>query len=343
MEELTKKAMNFLKNITEKDGVIIVFNNDLDGMCSCTIVKKYLNKLGNNPYIISQPMPPDKNLIRRMQTGVPNKIIFLDMAIDQSATVVKKIKGIADVLIIDHHLIVQDLNSNNVIHFNPRLKDPKIYQSASYLSYKIISKLDSNIEGIEWIGALGAIADYDLSSSQDLIKEASKKYDLRKLHKAVAILDSQKATRAMTCEQIVAALMAIKDPEKILETQEFMKSYEEIENEKTGILSSAQDQSKTIGNLVLYELSSKFNLRSEISTRLAEKQKDRFVMVYEKVGKKINASVRNQSKKFNVDKVLKRAMEGLNGQAGGHEAAGGVTIEEKDWNQLIDHILAIIN
>ncbi|MBI4895574.1 MAG: DHH family phosphoesterase [Candidatus Aenigmarchaeota archaeon] len=343
MEELTKKAMNFLKNIKEKDGVIIVFNNDLDGMCSCTIVKKYLNKLGNDPYIISQPMPPDKNLIRRMQTGVPNKIIFLDMAIDQSATVVKKIKGIADVLIIDHHLIAQDLNSNNVIHFNPRLKDPKIYQSASYLSYKIISKLDSSIEGIEWIGALGAIADYDLSSSQDLIKEAQKKYDLRKLHKAVAILDSQKATRAMTCEQIVGALMAIKDPEKILETQEFMKSYEEIESEKTAILSNAQDQSKTVGNLVLYEISSKFNLRSEISTRLAEKQKDKFVMVYEKVGKKINSSVRNQSKKFNVDKVLKKAMEGLSGQAGGHEAAGGVTIDEKDWNLLIDNILAIIN
>ena len=342
MEDLEKKVLEYLKNIKEKDGVIIVYNNDLDGMCSCVIVKKYLRKIGNEPYIISQPMPPDKNLIKKMQTGVPNKIIFLDMAIDQCSSVIQKIKGIADILIIDHHLISQNLNSKGVIHYNPRLKDPKLYQSTSYLAYKIVSKLNG-IENIDWIGALGAIADYDLSNSQDLIKEAQKNHDLKKLHKIVAVLDSLKATRTMTCDQIVDVLMALKEPEKILETSEFLKSYEEIENEKNNIMSNAQSEAKILGDVVLYEISSKYNLRSEISTRLAEKHKNKFVIIYEKIGKKINASVRNQSKKYNVDKILKKASQHLNASAGGHEAAGGVTIDEKDWNQLIDNVLALVN
>jgi len=330
-----ENVIKFLRNIKEKDGVIIVFNNDLDGISSCVMIKIYLRKLGNDPYIISQTMPPDKNLIRRIQTGVPNKIIFLDMAIDQCSNIIKKIQGIADILIIDHHLVVQNLNSGNIVHFNPRFKDPRIYQSTSYLVYKALSELDE--ENIEWIAALGAIADYDLSSSQDLVKEVQKK------HKIVAILNSLKTTRTMTCEQIVDVLMALKDPEKILETTEFIRSYEEIENEKNGVMINAQSEAEIIGNVVLYEMKSRYNLRSEISTRLAEKYKDKFVIVYEKVGKKINASVRNQTKKYNVDKMLKKACYSLNASAGGHEAAGGVTITENEWNQFKDNVLALIN
>ena len=305
MDELIKKAADFLKRIKQKDGIIIVFNNDLDGMCSCVMIKKYLSKIGNNPYIISQPMPPDKNLIRKMQSGISNKVIFLDMAIDQSASLVKKIKGMGELLIIDHHLVSQNLNSKAIVHCNPRIKTPGIYQSTSYIVHKILCELE-NTEELDWIAALGAIADYDLSSSQDLVKKIQKIYDMDKLHKIVAILASLKATRTMTCEKTVDALMAIKEPEKVLETEEFIRSYQEIENEKQGVMINTQSDTKINGNIVIYEIKSRYNIRSEISTRLAEKYKDKIVIVYEKIGKKINASVRCQTRKFNVDSALKK-------------------------------------
>ncbi|MFH0837295.1 MAG: DHH family phosphoesterase [Candidatus Aenigmatarchaeota archaeon] len=342
MDDLIQKSVDFLKRIKQKDGVIIVFNNDLDGMCSCVMIKKYLNKIGNNPYIIAQPMPPDKNLIRKMQSGISNKVIFLDMAIDQSAGLVKKIKGMGELLIVDHHLVSQNLNSKIIVHCNPRIKNPSIYQSTSYIVHKIISEMDG-MEELDWIAALGAIADYDLSSSQDLVKKIQKKYDMNKLHKIVAILSSLKATRTMTCEKTVDALMAIKDPEEVLETEEFIRSYEEIENEKQGVMINIQSDTKINGNVVLYEIKSRYNIRSEVSTRLAEKYKDKIVIVYEKIGKKINGSVRCQSRKFSVDSVLKSASSTLNASAGGHEAAGGITIDEKDWSQFIDNLLAIVN
>ncbi|MBI5332332.1 MAG: DHH family phosphoesterase [Candidatus Aenigmarchaeota archaeon] len=342
MDELIKKAADFLKRIKQKDGIIIVFNNDLDGMCSCVMIKKYLSKIGNNPYIISQPMPPDKNLIRRMQSGISNKVIFLDMAIDQSTVLVKKIKGMGELLIIDHHLVSQNLNSRGIVHCNPRIKTPGIYQSTSYVVHKILGELE-NTEELDWIAALGAIADYDLSSSQDLVKKIQKRYDIGKLHKIVAILASLKATRTMTCEKTVDALMAIKEPENILETEEFIRSYQEIENEKQGVMINTQSDTKVNCNIVLYEIKSKYNIRSEISTRLAEKYKDKIVIVYEKIGKKINASVRCQTRKFNVDSALKKASANLNASAGGHEAAGGITIDEKDWSQFIDNLLALVN
>ncbi len=341
MEKITDNAIDFLKKIKKTDGVIIVFNNDLDGISSCVGMKKYLKTIGNDPYIISQPMPPDKNLIKRMQTGIPNKIIFLDMAIDQT-NVVKKIKGIADILIVDHHVVQHNLNSDNVVHLNPRIKDPKIYQSASYLVYKLVSKID-DIDGLDWISALGAIADYDLTSSQDLMKKVEKKYDLKWLRKIVHILDSLKTTRAMSCEQVVEALIKMKEPQEVMERKDFIKHYEDVENEINGILINAQSEAKVIGSVVFYEMKSKYNLRSIISTKLSEKYKGKFVIVWEKVGKKINGSVRDQDKKFNTNTVLKKAIEGFEGAAGGHEAAGGITVDEKDWESVKDNILSIVN
>ena len=59
----------FLNNIKSNDDVVIVFNNDADGICSCALIKKLLSKKSvKEPYIISQPMPTDKNLIKKIQT-----------------------------------------------------------------------------------------------------------------------------------------------------------------------------------------------------------------------------------------------------------------------------------
>jgi len=54
------------------------------------LLKKFLEKQGlKKPYIIAQPMPMDKNIVQRVKTTIPNKIIFLDMAADQQSRCVK--------------------------------------------------------------------------------------------------------------------------------------------------------------------------------------------------------------------------------------------------------------
>src|SRR3989338_1784340 len=204
----TEKAVDFLKSIKSNDNVVIIFNNDGDGICSCALIKKLLEKKGVDPYIISQPMPPDKFLQKRLQTTLPTKIIFIDMAIDQQPHIVKKFASICDVLIIDHHSIHKDMNEKNVVHYNPRFDGKAIYQSTTYCAYKICSKIEDFSEHL-WIAAVGMVSDYNLDDSQDVVGDVVKKYGVdKKLYKSIFgrladMIAYTRATKLMTCEEMV--------------------------------------------------------------------------------------------------------------------------------------------
>ncbi len=94
-----KKAAEFLDKITKNDGVVIIYNNDGDGICACAMIMKFLENRGmKRPYIISQPMPMDKNIVQRVKMSLPHKIIFLDMAADQQQGILKQLGGLCEML-----------------------------------------------------------------------------------------------------------------------------------------------------------------------------------------------------------------------------------------------------
>ena len=147
----------------------------------------------------------------------------------------------------------------------------------------------------------------------------------------------------MSCEQVVNILYNLKKPEQISEQDKFMNSYHEIENDIYTTMLNAEATSKIKGSVLLYEINSKYNIRSDIATKLSEKYPEKLVIVYEKTGKRMNGSVRSNTEKYNVNKILKKAIRGLYGSAGGHEAAGGFTLDYKKWDELRERILNIVN
>src|SRR3989344_5398642 len=98
--EYMKESVEFLNSIKKTDEVLIIFNNDGDGVCSCALVMKFLELTGRKkPYIITQPMPMDKNIVNKIKSTFPQKIIFLDLVVDQQEDIVKRIRGFADILV----------------------------------------------------------------------------------------------------------------------------------------------------------------------------------------------------------------------------------------------------
>lgn len=341
---MEEKVIRFLKALKPTDGVVVIFNNDVDGMASCAIVKRYLSSLGIDPYIISQPMPPDRNLLRRVQTGAPNKVILLDMAIDQQPQLVGRMKAFADVLIIDHHIISNNLNSSSVVHYNPRFRNPKVYQSTTYLAYKVISRL-ADISDMLWVAATGAVADYELRWSEDVMKEAQKKWEPATFHRLAAMLESARVAHAKSCEQIVDVILNSKGPEQILQSEDFVKAYTGIQAEIDSTLADAVANAEKAGDVIFYNIRAKYNIKSVVSTKLSEKWPDNLVVIWEreKGGKTVSASVRNQNKNINANKVLRQAAAGIKGtSAGGHEAAGGATMPAERWEEFKQRLIEIV-
>jgi len=349
------KAVEFIKNLSKKDGVVIIFNNDGDGICSCALLMKYMKSSGlGDPYIINQPMPVDKNIIKRIQTSLPNKIIFLDIAIDQQWDIIKKLGGISDILVVDHHQIHKDLNthgsqSNTVVHHNPRLKSPKIYQSTTYLMYKLVSEI-GNFSDSVWIAAVGMISDYNLEDSKDVVDEIRKKYSLteKKLYdtflgRMADMIASANTTKAMSCEQIVHSLVKSETPEDF-KTPALTEAYKEVQNEMSLLENDFAANSEKHGNLIFYEIKSKYKLASSLSTKVSEKQPKKAVIIYEFRGAKVKVSSRNQSMEIDVGRLLGEACKNIkNASGGGHEAAAGATVPLANWEEFKEKAIALAN
>jgi single-stranded DNA-specific DHH superfamily exonuclease len=346
-----KKTIDFLNSIKPTDEIVIIFNNDADGICACALLNKFLEKTGRKkPYIISQPMPMDKNIIRRVQTTIPNKIIFLDLAVDQQQNILKKLGGICDILIIDHHKAYKNLTGKNVVHYNPRFEKRDVYQSTSYLLYKIISKI-IDISEFLWIAAIGMVADYNLDDSKDIVDEIKKTYNINDMLKSnlgkwSAMISASQATKTISCEQFVNILENVKDFNDfsdVKDTDKITESYQKIENEVMAILQDAEANHEKVDKIIFYEIKSKHNLASAISTRLSEKYPDKLVVIYEKKESKIKVSARNQTNKIDAGAALKKATYGLKASGGGHEAAAGATIKPNDWNEFKKNLIRIVN
>ena len=263
-----KKAVDFLNNISEKDDIVVVFNNDGDGICSCVLLNKFLAKTGRKkPYIINQPMPMDKNIIQRIQTTVPHKIIFLDIAADQQQNVLKKLGGICDIMIVDHHQIFKNMNSKNIVHYNPRMEQHDVYMSTSYCVYKICSKLSDMSEDL-WIAGVGMVSDYNLNDSKDLVKSLKEKYKLSeplygtKLGRIADMISSTRAVNVLSCEQMVDVFekASFENFEETKNADKMIEARDTIEKEMASLIQDAEEHSEKIGRIVFYNIKSKFNL-----------------------------------------------------------------------------------
>src|SRR3989344_4274940 len=177
-------AVKFLKKISRKDEVIIIFHNDSDGMCSAAILSKFAARMtGKKPLLISQPMPVEPRLMDKIKTCIPTKIIITDIAIDQQPDMLKKVAGFADVLVIDHHIITNNVASKRISYHNPRISKPSIYLSASYICYELCSGI-TGMDDAFWLACVGAVADYNLEDSAELVKKARKKYGIKNIKKS---------------------------------------------------------------------------------------------------------------------------------------------------------------
>ncbi|MBS3051397.1 MAG: DHH family phosphoesterase [Candidatus Aenigmarchaeota archaeon] len=356
-----KKAVNFLENIKKTDEIVVVFNNDGDGISSCVLLNKFLAKTGRKkPYIINQPMPMDKNIIQRIQTTVPHKIIFLDIAADQQQNVLKKLGGICDMMIVDHHQVFKNMNqpkdassmrrTSVVVHYNPRMERHDVYQSTSYCVYKICSKIIDMSEDL-WIAGVGMVSDYNLNDSKDLVKILKEKYGLSeplygtKLGRIADMISATRAVNALSCEQMVEVLEKanFEGFEEAKNADKMIEARDAIEKEMASLLQDVEEHSEKIGKILFYNIKSKFNLGSSLSTKVSENFQKDLVIIYERSGNRVKVSARNQAKNINAGLVLQRAASSAGGSGGGHEAAAGATISAENWEKFREILIKSVN
>ena len=343
---MSSKAEEFYRSIEKKENIVLVSHNDADGISSAALNNAFLKKFRGRgaDYISINPMPP-QYLLRSLKSTVPDRIIITDLAIIDSP-MIEKVASLGKTMLIDHHTYgkISDFVKRNVVYYNPRKRNRELYQSASYLVYKLTSKIEDMSDRM-WIAVVGIIGDYDISGSKDLLKEAKKTYpeirmDIEKLNETVfgdiALMIYAMNVYKEKMVPVVELMSDFSSPYEFAKSEKARKYMElkhrleaEIETEKERFRTELESR----GKFIFFETHTR--AVSIISTMLGTKHPDKIVVVYRKEGNRIKLSARNQGRKYNVGQLLREASSEVEGaRGGGHPPAGGAQVPLSKWEQF---------
>jgi len=171
-KKLIENFNSFFKTLTKSDKIAILHHTDPDGVSSAVLVNKLVKSMRNKSIDLRLNQRPEEyfitnNTLKKLNEKKINKFIIVDLSVDQAnKDNILNIEKFADILILDHHKLYKNLNSNNTTHIKPQLVwenvKPEIY-CTSKLVFDLGLKI-ANITQYDWIAALGIIGDNTVSN-----------------------------------------------------------------------------------------------------------------------------------------------------------------------------------
>ncbi len=334
-----KQTLERLNEFLNTDGVkYLYYHRDQDGVCSAALLMKFYHGFKT----VTKKGPRfTKEALNALIRKKPNLVVFVDLPVDQEWKALKEFQEkvpSAKIVIIDHHVYEKNMNSENIVHVNPLFKK-RVYQSASYVVYNLLKKLHGNkVKRFVWIATIGAIGDYDLSDSQDLIKECRENYphligknphnselsNAAKLLGATITLKNWKGA-----DEVLRVLSNAESYEDFSSIDKFRKYEKEVDKEFRRVLETAKREKYPEANLIIFTIETEMSMTSKVSNHLSEKYPDNIIAVRKKSNNEWKFSVRFQNGKINLGKIVKRVVSGI-GTGGGHpKAAAGIV---DDWD-----------
>ncbi len=344
--------MRALEWIKESYRTALVFHIDTDGCCSGALIGKVFKDLGKtiDMYVGSIPTLPDA-VMRKLTYGMYNLIIFVDLSVDQQADKVRELANISKVLIMDHHRITEDLNSARICHMNPLLEGVEKYYPASKYIYDVFE-----LDGYDWIAAMGLIGDNGVPQWEEFIKRTFKRYGWERgedpnargtvLAKADEMVGSARMLRGnIGAEKAFEVLVQSESLDEFFEKAGELETwYRHVQKEIKRKLKEFDSSSERIGNAFIFELESDMNLGSALSTILSNKHPDKTIVIHERRNAMVKFHLRRGDGKLDLSDSVKETTKGFEHAAGGgHKNAAGGHVLETDWKRFKSKLMKRIS
>jgi single-stranded DNA-specific DHH superfamily exonuclease len=323
---------------------VLLYHNDADGISSAALFLEFFRGFELIPR--RGPELGDE-FIGQLIGKDPSLLVSLDMGIEQDPNLdvlMKKLPGLR-VVIIDHHIPARDMNSERAMHINPRFFGD-VYISTSYIVYRILGAMGRDVLPLVWIAAIGAVGDYDLRDSRDLLEECMLRYPeslkgnpltSRIGHAADAIQSAVTARGFRGANTVLKLLMVSEDYRDFLNSKTLKSWTREVREEtRKAIRKAEKGRQEFPGGLLVYTLESEMNLGSPVATHFSEKEPGKTIIVRNHVEDGWKMSLRSQSGRVNVGKLASEATKGI-GSGGGHKKAAGAMVT--DWDKFLKRFL----
>jgi single-stranded DNA-specific DHH superfamily exonuclease len=327
----TQKDLEIAR-LFEIQGKKLLFHHiDSDGICSAALVLKFFSDF--SPKAREGPIM-DKKAVKYVESQKPAAVLWVDIPVDQEWKKLLKLKESLPETsfgIIDHHLVNMGMRRYGIFHINPRFAKKSAYIPASYVIYKLLEKLGYKIKRYDWIACAGVIGDHGTcrvmtKNRMDLPKTISEL-----ITSAIVLKGAEGA------EKSLRLLVKSEMPDEFT-ADPYLASWHKIVNkEKDRILADFEKNREKQGDFLFYEINSRMNLTSTVSSILADKHPKNVVVIRKKTKDVWKISLRCQSGKVNVGHAAKVASKDI-GSGGGHEKSSGSVVN--DWDTFRKRLLS---
>lgn len=348
-----KKFKQFMHNLLPEDKIAIIHHTDPDGITSGVIINKTIQILRNKKadltyFQTNGDVHIQEQTVQLMKKQNINKIIITDLGCDQRPDTIEQLSKFAQVLIIDHHKIYNDLNKiPGVIMIKPQFFNypkPSAYCAAK-LSFDLCSTI-TDINHLDWIASIGIIGDGAYKQWREFVNNTLKKYKLKKqviyktpLGRATTVLSAAESYNINNVKEEFKIVFNAKSYKDILNSN--LKQYhKEVKAAITKAIKSYDKEAEHHKDLTFYHLKSRFFIKSTISNLISLNHPDRTIIIIQDAGDYISFSARRQDGKVEVNSLLENAVRGLKqANAGGHKPAAAGKVLREDYQKFKKNIL----
>lgn len=324
-------AKKFVLTLKKTDKVAVLHHTDADGVCSGVLAAKAVEfARGKKAEMTFCQRDGDTSVTEETVDALRKrgikKVIITDLAVDATPATIKSIEKFADVLIIDHHIKIHELSSRKTTLI--KAEDISKIEPARYPASKMAYDLFSGILGEKeaWIAGVGIIGDYAEGVWKEFIKGIEKdgtgESDMRAVEELIGYARAVKHEGGVAdAFRIIYGSTSAKDALK----SELEKYRNAIEEELRLHKNIHKNKALFSGDMVLYEVESKYNVKSRLANILSrEMYPDRTVVLLQVGKRRVDISARRQDMKKSMAELVRSVVSGMpDSLGGGHVPAAG--------------------
>ncbi len=342
--KILEKFKEYIKNIKKEDKIAVLYHaHCADGLSSCIILNKSLErilkrKIDYNIHYTYFEITDD--IIKFFKKNKINKVIFVDLSIYINENMIREAEKYVDLLIIDHHEYINDINNEKTTFIHSTFINNNIKSSAypaSKLVYDIFSDL-TDITDLDWLASLGLISDMGYEQWKDFVNKTIKKYKAKQNDKiflsdfgisSVNISTSKRFSDNI--EDVFQIVYNAKSYNDIMENKTLLK-YKKMANDEIKYWIDNSNKSEKYKNMIIYEIKPKYAIGSTLSTILSREyfKENTIIIICDLEDGSLKLNARDQNNKIRMNDLLQKAIENIpNSNAGGHAPASGGKIPKE--------------
>lgn len=324
------RFFDFISSLNDKDKIALISHNDMDGVASAKIADSVLKAdivklVGYNEL--------NDSFIDYLKDNKVKKVVFCDLVVNE--WFIKEVEKFSSVLVIDHHLLENDYNSEKTIFLNAQ------GFCAAYICYYLFSKAQ-NLEHLDWLVACACVADFLYQKNRSWVEETYIKYGDKFEEEANYIRKSGKMWELQWAISLSLVywrndLMKVYSSisGKFGDIGQVKEWGDEVDGYLQECISQFDNKKEVIKGRYFIELKPKYQVGSIISTLLAVKYPSVTIIIAREDEKYYNLSARRNDGGENMDSLMKLLTAGLDdADGGGHLKAAGGHVQLKDKNEI---------